>query len=608
MKRLFKGLSVIILLSALVGAGILVKENQETRRGATMAETSMSVLPDSLKVEKGKDFTLTVWANTGKTEDKMAGAELSVRFDSKVMSYVSAEIQSEHVLLDEGSEGGGDRWFKIVAMGEEKSGAFPLLKINFKSLADGTDSVFVSPGAEMMITGQSSLWTVAKAFSSKVVVGEGGTTTALNCGWCGNSCIDVNPKMMCPKIAPPRGQSCVNVDQKCVIKKSQAGEGEMCGGISGIMCAAGLVCNYKAPSVDTSRATTPDMSGTCVKENLVKPTPTSATGLSCGQRCGGSIGCGAGLTCMPIWWPCEVTIPESILKRITANAELDKATVVEMLRVCPAAQKVLVSSGVIDAGGVTKELTKMPPFYGVCRNASCVDRKDCNCDVATPTPIVTVKNDAKMGLYLPKKNVSVGEETTLQQWVEVGATGKISAVSTRIKYDVNAFTVGNMEFEGRGTVLKKEVDTSKGLITIYYTWNLSADRLFNRYTLVNIKLIPKVSGSFAIVLDPDFKHEVSGLDGAGNPVGFAVGSMESELLIVADVAKCQVCAGGLAKRAGNANCDSVVNSLDFEIWRNEMFDKGGLGGVKLNTWKSDFNCDQMVSGIDFEIWRKTVFQ
>jgi hypothetical protein len=620
MKRLFKGLSVIILLSALVGAGILVKENQETRRGATMAETSISVLPDSLKVEKGKEFTLSIWANTGKVEDKMAGMEMGIKYDAKVNSYVSAEIQSGYTLLDEGSEGAGYRWFKIVGMGEEKSGAFPILKINFKALSDGTDSIMVAPGAKMMITGQSSLWTVAKAFSSKVVVGKGGTTTALNCDWCGNSCIDVNPKMMCPQVMPPAGQSCVNVDNKCVVqKKGVAGEGEMCGGIKGIMCDTGLTCKY-GKTGDTRNLGKPivaDETGICVKETEVKPTPTGVTGLSCGQRCGGSTGCGAGLTCMPIWWPCETPIPDPIWRKMSANMELDKAMMEEVLRICPAAQKVLSPSYMTDASGVKKEIVKAPPFYGVCKNPSCPTSGDCVCK---PRPTITgkLKSDLsiretfeKNGVFVLGENATVGIDFNVPPQNGLTVPGRVSAINATISFDKNLLealevTMVDMSFNN---VIKKEIDNEKGLIWLYVTSSKPYSELSAGITLGSITFKTKAEGKAMIGISLAHPLEMSGVDNDRKTVSYDVTVSPIKYVTIGPkVSACAACMSGLARSTGNANCDGAVNSVDFEIWRSEMFDKGGLVGTTSSTWQADFNCDQKVSGTDFEIWRKTVFQ
>ncbi len=49
---------------------------------------------------------------------------------------------------------------------------------------------------------------------------------------------------------------------------------------------------------------------------------------------------------------------------------------------------------------------------------------------------------------------------------------------------------------------------------------------------------------------------------------------------------------------GDANCDGLMNLVDFEIWRKEFTGS-------LNTKTADFNSDSMINIIDFEIWRKS---
>jgi len=50
---------------------------------------------------------------------------------------------------------------------------------------------------------------------------------------------------------------------------------------------------------------------------------------------------------------------------------------------------------------------------------------------------------------------------------------------------------------------------------------------------------------------------------------------------------------------GDANCDGIINSLDFDVWKTEFVNKSGLN--------SDFNSNGKVDTTDFEIWRKALF-
>lgn len=94
------------------------------------------------------------------------------------------------------------------------------------------------------------------------------------CGFCGTSCVRLNPKMACAEIMPANGTKCVDVAGTCTIQKVTAGLGQACGGISGIMCQTGLRCDYGIQRYDTGTSTDPqakimvDKGGICVKDTL----------------------------------------------------------------------------------------------------------------------------------------------------------------------------------------------------------------------------------------------------------------------------------------------------------------------------------------------------
>ena len=58
---------------------------------------------------------------------------------------------------------------------------------------------------------------------------------------------------------------------------------------------------------------------------------------------------------------------------------------------------------------------------------------------------------------------------------------------------------------------------------------------------------------------------------------------------------------------GDANCDGTVSPIDFEFWRNECFDQGGVAGLEKTNWKTDFNKDLKANLADFDIWRDNYF-
>jgi hypothetical protein len=52
------------------------------------------------------------------------------------------------------------------------------------------------------------------------------------------------------------------------------------------------------------------------------------------------------------------------------------------------------------------------------------------------------------------------------------------------------------------------------------------------------------------------------------------------------------------KSQGDADCNGIVELIDFEIWRKEYMQT-------LTTKTADYNASGIVDLIDFEIWRKS---
>jgi len=296
-------------------------------------------------------------------------------------------------------------------------------------------------------------------------------------------------------------------------------------------------------------------------------------------------------------------MPLAAMGKVQADQGLSQTEVSEMIRICPTVK------GVMPSGYESMTLVKMPSFYGVCRNPKCLSSANCSC-TPTPTPTVISGNQVNMVGMFDNQTVKVGGEVLGVVRVDSGNL-KVSAVNVQYTYDPVYFDfVESVPPEG-ATVLKNTVDRATGRVTVYLSWSLPADKLPTSPNVSQFKLKTKKVGTGSMGFYRSYVPEVSGLDGNGKSTGFAVGfstDPKYQSVVITNVISCSVCTSGLAKSTGNANCDGTVSSIDFEIWRSEMFDQGGLAGTVKSTWKSDYNCDQKVSGVDFEIWRKTVFQ
>lgn len=62
---------VLVLLAALAGALVLVRTNQETRRGAYFSAAELQVLPDSISAKVGEQVLTQIWVNTQPSDTKV---------------------------------------------------------------------------------------------------------------------------------------------------------------------------------------------------------------------------------------------------------------------------------------------------------------------------------------------------------------------------------------------------------------------------------------------------------------------------------------------------------------------------------------------------------
>jgi|GEM_PF-6996674 len=506
MKGIFKILSAGILLLALIGAMVLVRKNQETRRGAAANETNSSVLPDVITTTAGQNFTVDVWMNTGSADSKLQATEFNVGFDPNNVEYVGSEAKSGYIIIKEVNKNGTDRYFTVLTLGEEKSGAVDLVKLTFRAINNNSGNIKVISG-KLMINGQSAMWDIAKHMGSNYSNGSGQPT--------------------------------------------------------------------------------------------VTPVVTSVTGLQCGMRCGnvpGGAGCGAGMTCVPIWWPCA-TLPPQSLERYTNS---------ELVKICPAYTNLLPKPY------HPNEKVSPPSFYGVCRNAACVSSLNCICNrppTGTPLPSIAFAS-ANVLTGWNGFNYFVGGPMSNTVSIQ-SATGKLSSFDLAFSFDPSKLKLNNIVNEGSYKVLKKEIDNVKGRLIISGVINKSFAELPTNLVIGTLDFLALAEGQVQVTVDKTHVPSVVGTDMNGNSVNYGL-SFNSNQSVVIQPAKptpgvCTVCLSGITKKKGNANCDDKVDLLDFEYWRSEAFDKGGMTGKVTNTWAADFSCDGKVDLLDFEVWRAIVF-
>lgn len=82
-------LFIVFLLVALVMGLILVRQNQETRRGAYFAETTMFLLPTEMTAAVGENLSVQVWVNTA-NDAKVDGIQTDLCYQADYITPVAS--------------------------------------------------------------------------------------------------------------------------------------------------------------------------------------------------------------------------------------------------------------------------------------------------------------------------------------------------------------------------------------------------------------------------------------------------------------------------------------------------------------------------------------
>ena len=305
MKNIFKTLALIIVIGAVVGAVILVQRNQETRRGAAGAESSVSVLPAITKAKVGENLSVQLMVNSGSSSEILSAVELNVSFSSDKLRFVEFSPSNGFELLTKSDNGNGGLSLKMVRVEKGDMGAVSVGKITFSVIKNGQATVnYLQNGLnKIVVLNQDILLYPSKFFGSTVTISGTGvaspTSTGLepepivtakptatglepetlprsflSCNWCGSLCVDSRIKRACTTMLPPTGYSCVSENNRCVSKllttarpttvQGESGglEGDFCGGLQNVACADGLFCD-RSSVVQSEVVSVPEGSGVC---------------------------------------------------------------------------------------------------------------------------------------------------------------------------------------------------------------------------------------------------------------------------------------------------------------------------------------------------------
>ncbi len=247
-------LLIIILIAALAGAGFLVKNNQETRSGASFANVEAIFLPSEKTLKTGEKLTTTLMIDT--KDRLLTGADLKIRYEQSVLKLESVEVltrdraslssatnawlkgDEEIIVSNINNETG---IYELVGANTEKEtkglpkGVVSIVKLNFVAIANGQAKVSLDTGYGNMVAGYNEAGSDQELKVDRIssaiyrVAGiEARNTQApreIECGWCGEVCIEKSEKLSfaCPDVIPV-GKKCVSQNGQCVAVEAAATE------------------------------------------------------------------------------------------------------------------------------------------------------------------------------------------------------------------------------------------------------------------------------------------------------------------------------------------------------------------------------------------------
>jgi len=248
-------LIALVLIVALVGAGFLVKNNQETRSGASYASVEMLFLPTEKTLRVGEKLTTTFMIDT---KDRfLTGADLRIKYNKSVLKLENVEVvtiktpypiklvkvpwlkDDDEIIVSNIYEDEGI--YELVGATKEKEtrylakGVVDIVKLNFVAIANGEAVVGLDRSYRNMITGYNETGLDQELGISggnnafyKVVGPEVGVTRRpmeTECIWCGEACIEKSEKenFACLDVIPT-DKRCISQNGQCVVVDGYATE------------------------------------------------------------------------------------------------------------------------------------------------------------------------------------------------------------------------------------------------------------------------------------------------------------------------------------------------------------------------------------------------
>lgn len=224
----------ILVLAALVGGLVLVRQNQNTQRGAYFAGTKVLVMPESISANTGSKAVAQLYLETADSA-KVSSIDTVVCYGNG-LSLAEGSLSSQVVLNNDALKDlvdtslvtvDGRPCVRIVGLAgatmkpsDLKSGMFKVVDIKFDTTAEATGKISVianktkvggyNPAAGAT---DNSLQVTSTSEANYTVSGGVGS-----CGWCGLTCRIITEGLQCPAVASPADKECVSANNSCEVR------------------------------------------------------------------------------------------------------------------------------------------------------------------------------------------------------------------------------------------------------------------------------------------------------------------------------------------------------------------------------------------------------
>lgn len=178
-----KLLTIILLIVALVGALALVNKNQEMRKGATFANTTLSVLPsEKITGNVGDTITAKIWFYTENDGAKVDGVQAQVCYgdelslgESDVAANTSAGFEESPIVsISQSDESTGQNCAIVVATSKKEAGDLlstaEAVTLNFSAVKEGSGTITINKD-KSAVTGENTASTTDKSLAITNVAG-----------------------------------------------------------------------------------------------------------------------------------------------------------------------------------------------------------------------------------------------------------------------------------------------------------------------------------------------------------------------------------------------------------------------------------------------------